>query len=156
VRRPAIVTAIAFGLAAAVVVAASLQSSPVRTVAMLRAVRRPAIVTAIAFGLAAAVVFAAPYALRAVVGTPAEPAADLLRRGLMAVPATLETSIDLTIAGLLLAGATAWTRRRLAAAFDHPVACRGCGHDLRGTPAPGGVGRCTECGEVFLRVEASP
>lgn len=135
--------------------AASLQSSPVRMAAMLRAVRRPAVVTAAAFGFAAAVVFTAPYAVRAAVGTPVEPAADLLRRGLMAVPATLETAIDLTLAGLLLAGATAWTRRRLAAAFDHPVACRGCGHDLRGTSAPGGVGRCTECGEVFVRMEAS-
>lgn len=135
--------------------AASLQSSPVRAAAMLRAVRRPAVVTAAAFALAAAVVFTTPYAVRAAVGTPVEPAADLLRRGLMAVPATLETSIDLTIAGLLLAAATAWTRRRLAAAFDHPVTCRGCGQDLRGTPAPGGVGRCAECGEVFLRMEAT-
>ena len=32
--------------------------------------------------------------------------------------------------------------------------CLGCGHDLRATSAPKGVGRCGECGAGFVRVEA--
>lgn len=48
-------------------------------------------------------------------------------------------------------------RGRLARYHDEQsMCCRTCGHDLRGTPSPGGLGRCGECGARFLRAGSPP
>lgn len=130
-----------------------LQSSPLRPAAMARAAAPPATAAVAILGLATAIVFVFPYLLQAAIDSPIEPVADAVRRGLFAIPETLGLSIDLAISGTVLAWATLVTRRRMARAFDRPRICRACGHDLRGTPTRLGRGRCTECGEVFLRMD---
>jgi hypothetical protein len=130
-----------------------LQSSPLRPAAMARAAAPPAAAAVAVLGLATATVFVFPYLLQAAIDSPIEPVADAVRRALFAIPETLGLSIDLAISGTVLAWATRATRRRMARAFDRPRICRACGHDLRGTPTRLGRGRCTECGEIFLRMD---
>lgn len=78
-----------------------------------------------------------------------------LVRGFRTIDNALLIPVDLTWYVLLLAVALRLYRSRLAAVFDQGVICRKCGHDLRGTPAPGGQGRCGECGEPFTRADES-
>lgn len=68
------------------------------------------------------------------------------------LPVADAMSVDAIILGLVGAFAVARFRRaaaRLAASEGRR--CRGCGHDLRGTPDESGSGRCPECGRSFLR-----
>lgn len=46
-------------------------------------------------------------------------------------------------------------RQRIALLLESgSMICLGCGHDLRATAAPSGVGRCGECGAGFVRLAA--
>jgi len=64
---------------------------------------------------------------------------------------TLLEVIDLAVCLFILAVVMRLLRVRLARFYDRAVRCSVCGHDLTGTPAPGGVGRCGECGSPFER-----
>lgn len=56
---------------------------------------------------------------------------------------------DLAAVLVLVAIAARSYQRRLARFDDQAERCRACGHDLRGTPCPAGIGRCGECGTAF-------
>ena len=56
---------------------------------------------------------------------------------------------DVAAALVLVAITVSSYRRRLARFDEQAERCRVCSHDLRGTPCPGGLGRCGECGTAF-------
>ena len=61
----------------------------------------------------------------------------------------ISRATDLAAALVLVAITVNSYRRRLARFDEQGERCRVCGHDLRGTPCPGGLGRCGECGTAF-------
>ena len=63
----------------------------------------------------------------------------------------LMQAVDLAAVFMTFALVTRLFRRGLARHYDQPFTCRKCGHDLRGTPTSGGLGRCGECGHDFAR-----
>lgn len=67
------------------------------------------------------------------------------------LPPELTGVVDLSVVLILASVLVGTFRRRLARFHDRGEICRRCGHDLRGTPAPDGVGRCNECGATFDR-----
>jgi hypothetical protein len=75
-----------------------------------------------------------------------------------ALPPELTSAIDLSAYLLLLAVVTRVYRAGLARWHDRAIRCRRCGHDLRGTPTmdgSDGIGRCGECGTLFVRAVGS-
>ena len=68
------------------------------------------------------------------------------------LPTDMQAAIDLTILALIIALAVRVYRTSQAKLHDEQhIHCRGCGHDLQGTPLDKGVGRCGECGTPFAR-----
>jgi hypothetical protein len=66
------------------------------------------------------------------------------------VPWEIASSVDLAGAGLAAAILVRVGRRQVAAAFDaQHRACLCCGHDVHGSPATAGEGRCAECGRTY-------
>ena len=123
---------------------------------VLRAARGPALFAMGLIGLTFIVVFLAPLAYGRLIEHPQiGPYVMRFARGIGPSGNGLLVPVDLTWYALLFAFALRLYRSRLAAAFDQGVICRKCGHDLRGTPAPGGTGRCGECGESFSRADES-
>jgi hypothetical protein len=123
---------------------------------VLRAARGPAIFVMGLIALTFLVVFLAPVAYGRLIEHPEiGPYVMRFARGMGPSGNGLLVPVDLTWYALLFAVALRLYRSRLAAVFDQGVICRTCGHDLRGTPAPGGQGRCGECGEPFSRADAS-
>jgi hypothetical protein len=68
----------------------------------------------------------------------------------------LMQAVDIAAVFMTFALVTRLFRGRLARHFDQPYTCRKCGHDLRGTPTTGGMGRCGECGFEFARSPGAP
>jgi VanZ family protein len=127
----------------------------------LRAIARNAVVPALALAVVLAAIFAAlaladrayAHALASGLGSRALPR---FVRAVATLPRSLVMTVDLAAILLLLAVAARMYRRRVARIHDRPVRCAWCGHDLRGTPAERGLGRCGECGAPFTRLEALP
>lgn len=78
-----------------------------------------------------------------------------LAREVATAPPSLARAADLTLVLIIGAVFVGGFRRAVAAYRDAGNRCVGCGHDLRGTPARGGAGRCGECGAAFIRAEAT-
>ena len=84
---------------------------------------------------------------------PVAGVAPRIARFIGTLPPELTRTVDLTALLLLFAVAARVYRIRLARHYDQAILCRKCGHDLRGTPVDGSVGRCGECGTPFVRGE---
>jgi hypothetical protein len=72
----------------------------------------------------------------------------------------LSKGMDTNIHALSLAALVAVTVERIRVRMARRIercdaVCLGCRHDLRSTPANGGIGRCGECGAGFVRSSAS-
>jgi hypothetical protein len=65
----------------------------------------------------------------------------------------MQLAVDLTLVGVALASGVRAYRGRQARLHDrqHEV-CRGCGHNLTGTPLVQGLGTCPECGAPFAKM----
>lgn len=129
--------------------------APPRLVATLRAATGAITLAVILAVAGVAILIGGPLLMRALVGTWLEPVTTTVTQVLQQVPPNLERSFDVFITAMVFALLLRIVRRRLAGHYDRPTECRTCGHDLRATGAPGGIGRCTECGEVFVRLEAA-
>jgi hypothetical protein len=65
----------------------------------------------------------------------------------------MQLAVDLALVGVALASGVRVYRSRQARRHDrqHEV-CRGCGHNLTGTPLTQGLGACPECGAPFAKM----
>jgi hypothetical protein len=65
----------------------------------------------------------------------------------------MQLAVDLALLGVALASGVRVYRSRQARLHDrqHEV-CRGCGHNLTGTPLVQGLGACPECGAPFAKM----
>jgi len=65
----------------------------------------------------------------------------------------MQLAVDLALVGVALASGVRVYRSRQARLHDrqHEV-CRGCGHNLTGTPLVQGLGACPECGAPFAKM----
>jgi hypothetical protein len=65
----------------------------------------------------------------------------------------MQLAMDLAVVGVALASGVRAYRSRQARLHDrqHEV-CRGCGHNLTGTPLVQGLGACPECGAPFAKM----
>lgn len=96
-----------------------------------------------------AVTFALQWVARAIDGGPAAGASIDVRRGVAAV--------TVYVSGITALSVIAWHARRewLRIVERSDRSCLACGHDLSHADAPGGIGRCPECGGAFVRPERS-
>jgi ribosomal protein L37AE/L43A len=70
------------------------------------------------------------------------------------LPMDLRLVIDMTVLGCIAAIAVRRFRVNLARVVDHQGDyCRRCSHDVHATRVERGMGRCPECGTVFIRLD---
>ncbi len=68
-------------------------------------------------------------------------------------PSDMQLAVDLAVVGIVVAVAIRMYRGLQAKIQDRQhERCRHCGHDLTGTEAQQGIGRCGECGQEFVRL----
>ena len=122
----------------------------------LRLIARPAIAAAAVVVLVFLALAVSATVYSSLIGSPAtQSVAARTVRFIDTVPTTLARVVDLSAALLLFAITTRAYRVSLGRYHDRASRCAACGHDLRGTPTSGGLGRCGECGTTFARMEPS-
>lgn len=69
------------------------------------------------------------------------------------MPDDMRLTIDIAVLAVILGVAVRRYRKGVAVAVDSQAKrCRVCGHDVHATPTDRGIGRCGECGTVFVRL----
>lgn len=113
---------------------------------------RPLISGLTMIGMIFGLVLAAPFLYAYVIGAyPYSSLAPRVARFIGTASPSLALVVDLAVFAVVVALA-ARMYRHLLATFYEGTRCRRCGHDLRGTPADQGTGRCGECGLAFVRL----
>lgn len=127
--------------------------TPLRTALGLS--MRPALMALLIISGAFALILVTPHLYAWILNTgprAASSTAQRIVRFFAALPQEFSATVDLALLLLLLAGTARIYRTAVARFHDRGIACRRCGHDLRGTPVDHkGRGRCGECGVRFLR-----
>jgi len=129
------------------------EPSPPATSIMLRDLALPVVLALLIFvGGFMLLVVSLAICARLLAADPPSPLAPHVLQVITWLPPSLVLLIDTAFALVLFALVARLYSGRIARHYDQSTRCRRCRHDLRGTPAPDGVGRCGECGTTFARL----